>query len=75
MSFTFVIFHHGVTRSITEFLFSFGRRLFYYSVRLCVLCGELLTVQRYDTVKGVLSGFDDVGWGWSSNVENCRRFV
>ena len=61
MSFTFVIFHHGVTRSITEFLFSFGRRLFYYSVRLCVLCGELLTVQRYDTAEGALSGFEVVG--------------
>ena len=75
MSFTFVIFHHGVTRSITEFLFSFGRRLFDYSVRLYVLSGELLTVQRYDMVKGVLSGFDDVGWGWSSYVEKCRCFV
>ena len=75
MSFTFVIFHHGVTRSITEFLFSFGRRLFDYSVRLCVLSGELLTVQRYDTVEGALSGFDDVGRPWSSNVENCRCFV
>ena len=75
MSFTFVIFHHGVTRSITEFLFSFGRRLFYYSVRLCVLSGELLTVQRYGKVEGALSGFDDVGWDWSSNVENCRCFV
>ena len=75
MSFTFVIFHHGMTRSITEFLFSFGRRLFYYSVRLCVLCGELLTVQRYDMAEGSLSGFDDVGRRWSSNVENCRLFV